>query len=284
MRSFIKWFLIICGIGILVYPSLSQFLISRNASRAIAHYDESIAVQDEKSISEEINKIDRYNEAVLSGSLPSNYLDILNPGKTGMMGYVVIPSLGSETPVFHGTGKEVLTKGAGHVEGSSFPSDKKNVHCVIAGHSGLSTANLFTGLDKLKEGDIFLIKFLNKTYKYKIDDIQVVLPEKTEELVPVKEKNYVTLVTCVPYGINSHRLLVRGEFEGKTDENSLKSESKQKDAELSLRERLINMYYKIPIQYRHLGFGLGGILLVLLIKIIWNIPKKRHKKTIKEHT
>ena len=279
MRSFIKWFLIIIGIGVLVYPSLSQFLISRNASRAIAHYDGNIAIRDEETINKELNKINIYNDKVTRGELPGNYYSILNPDKTGMMGYVVIPSLGAEIPVFHGTDKSVLTKGVGHVEGTSLPSGGDCVHCVIAGHSGLSTANLFTGLDKVKLGDVFSVKILNKSYNYLIDDIQVVLPDETDTLVPVQGENYTTLITCVPYGVNSHRLLVRGKFVNE-NENYIEEVIKENKENLSL----IDYYYKIPIQYRHLTIGLAIILLIVLIKVIFNVVKKWVKGRKKKKT
>lgn len=183
--------------------------------------EKNIEKLDEEQCQKEKQKAIEYNEAIqgenikdpfVPGSgvvLPDNYNEIMDFGD-GVMGELDIPCIGVKMPIYHGTEEEVLQKGAGHLYQTAFPIGGDGTHCVLSGHTGLPSAELLTDLDEVKKGDCFYIKVLNDTLAYKVDRILVVDPNDTSALKPEKRKDYVTLVTCTPYGVNSHRLLVRG--------------------------------------------------------------------------
>ena len=210
---------LVAGIGFLSYPTLSNWLNDRNQTRAVATY-----VEETKDISEEkkeialeavkaynqslLNKSDRYR---LSEEEENAYRELLDVTGTGIMAYVEIPKLDVLLPIYHGTEESVLQIAIGHIPGSSFPIGGAGSHSVISGHRGLPSAKLFTDLDKLESGDYFFINVLGDTLAYRVDKIDIVNPDEIENLEIENDKDYVTLVTCTPYGVNSHRLLVRGE-------------------------------------------------------------------------
>lgn len=262
-NSIIKWMLIIFGIAIIIYPSVSQFLSSKNASKAIASYDETIALTDEADRTAEFKAAEEFNNNLYLNKPVSNYANLLSLNNSGMMGYITIPRLNIRIPFYHGTDEIILQKGVGHLEGSSLPIGGVNTHSVLTGHSGLPGSNLFTGLDKLKEGDGFTIKIMGRELNYKIDKIQTVLPDEVESLAIEKGKDFVTLITCVPYGINSHRLLVRGERTADTvyPEN------------IPIVEKII----QIPAQYKHLFLGICLIIIFLIFRFIFKKILKRIK-------
>ena len=138
------------------------------------------------------------------------YRSMLNISGNGIMGYIQIPSINVSLPIYHGTDESILQVAVGHIEASSLPVGGESTHCVMSGHRGLPSARLFTDLDQLVEGDIFMLQVLNETLTYQVDQIRIVLPEEIEELDMIRGKDYCTLVTCTPYGINTHRMLVRG--------------------------------------------------------------------------
>lgn len=212
--------LFLAGLVMLFYPDISNLLAQRNQSAAIQEYSATLAETTIEQMEKERQKAKEYNNALsgvqiqdpfIPGSgmvLPENYTSVLN--LNGIIGYIEIPVINVSLSINHGTGEAVLKKGVGHMEMTAFPTGGEGNHTVLTGHTGLPAAKLFTDLDKLVIGDIFYIHILNETLAYKVDQILVVIPENTEDLRPVKGKDYISLVTCTPHGINSHRMLVRG--------------------------------------------------------------------------
>ncbi len=276
IRKLIRIVIVLIGIGILVYPSLSEFLMERNSSRAIAVYDDTVSKMQAEKINALFEEAESYNKrlAVSTGyeKPPVNaegkpitresYHSILNLENNGTMGYITIPKINETIRIFHGTEEAVLQVGAGHLESTSFPVGGADTHAVLSGHRGLPSANLFTDLDRLEKGDVFYIKILNRTFCYKIDRIVTVLPNDTTELAIQKGKDYVTLVTCTPYGVNSHRLLVRGE---RTD-----FDETQDIPVYHSTVELGTFWSRLPVQYRHMLIGVGAIIVFL---ILWTLGK-----------
>ena len=209
--------ILLAGIGVLAYPSVSDWWNSMHATQAIASYVGAVEGMTKEEKEAIIDAAREYNEGLPDGANfglddeeYARYASILDITGTGIMGYVQIPSIGVNLPVYHGTDESVLQIAVGHVAGSSFPVGGERTHGVLSGHRGLPSAKLFSDLDKLIEGDIFTVTVLDETLTYEVDQIRIVLPEETDELAIVPEKDYNTLVTCTPYGVNSHRMLIRG--------------------------------------------------------------------------
>lgn len=208
------------GLAVLFYPSISGWYNARYQIRAIVSYDDSIESMSEQMIEQELAKAFRYNQELagqvitdpfIPGGFPvsETYMGILNTNN-GVMGSIRIPVIDVNLPIYHGTSAEVLAKGVGHMEMTPFPIGGEGNHSVLTGHTALPDARLFTDLDRLQEGDVFYIRIYKMTLAYQVDQITVVTPDNTALLRPEAGRDYVTLVTCTPYGINSHRLLVRG--------------------------------------------------------------------------
>lgn len=208
----------LAGVSLLLYPTVSDYWNSLHQSRAIARYTEAVAQLDHetyeqlRSDAEEYNKellqkADRYH---LSEEEEKEYESLLDVSGTGIMGYVEIPAIDCSLPIYHGTDEAVLQIAVGHIAGTSLPVGGTGTHCVISGHRGLPSARLFTNLDQLVEGDTFLLHVLDETLTYEVDQILIVNPQKLKALEIEEDQDYCTLVTCTPYGINTHRLLVRG--------------------------------------------------------------------------
>ena len=205
------------GLSVMLYPSFSNYWNSRVQSRAVASYNNDVqkmSKQDYKRMfqeaddyNEELNKIDHPFENY--GEIPG-YDDILNVSGTGIIGYVTIDRIKTELPIYHGTSEGVLQIGVGHLEGSSFPVGGVGTHTVLSAHRGLPSAKLFSNLDEMEEGATFQITVLNRVLTYQVDQIHIVEPGDLDDLQVDPEKDYCTLMTCTPYGINTHRLLVRG--------------------------------------------------------------------------
>ncbi len=207
------------GLSLLCYPSVSNWWNSRVQSRAVASYDEAVASLSEEDYTAYWEAANAYNQALYElGSstalfrpeLLEGYEEALDVTGTGIMGYVTIDKLNVELPIYHGTSSSVLSAGAGHLEGSSLPVGGENTHSVISAHRGLPSAKLFTNLDQMEEGDTFTITVLNEVLTYQVDQISIILPTEYEKLYIEPGEDYCTLMTCTPYGINTHRLLVRG--------------------------------------------------------------------------
>lgn len=207
------------GLGVLLYPSVSSWWNSKVQSTVVATYDESVASMSTADYSAYFEAAEAYNAALAElGSasaltepdLVEGYEDLLDVTGTGVMGYITIEKINVELPIYHGTSSAVLAAGAGHLEGSSLPVGGESTHCVISAHRGLPSSTLFTNLDQLEVGDTFTITVLDQIFTYEVDLITIVLPTETENLYIEEGKDYCTLMTCTPYGINTHRLLVRG--------------------------------------------------------------------------
>ena len=204
----------VCG---LLYPSVSQYWNSKTQTRAVENYREILNSLQQEDYDAFFEEAENYNAKLNELNFPltdyhrlKGYNDILDLSGTGIMGYVSIPKLGVELPLYHGISAEVLNVACGHLEGTSLPVGGENTHCVLSAHRGLPHAKLFTELDKMEVGDTFTITVLNRTVTYQIDQIKVVLPNETNDVQIVAGEDLCTLLTCTPYGINSHRLLVRG--------------------------------------------------------------------------
>lgn len=206
------------GLSLLLYPTFSDYWNSFHQSRAIASYAEAVAQVDDDTYVRMLEAARAYNEK-LAGSEQSwtlseeereEYYELLNVAGSGIMGYIEIPSINVSLPIYHGVDEAVLQIAVGHIEGSSLPVGGLGSHCVLSGHRGLPSAKLFTNLDQLVEGDVFVIRILDETLTYEVDQIRIVEPTDLSSLERKDGKDYCTLVTCTPYGVNSHRLLVRG--------------------------------------------------------------------------
>ena len=205
------------GLSVMLYPTVSDYINQKNQSRAVASYSEEVENLSDVDYQAYFDAADDYNrrlaetpDAFYRPEEVSGYTDTLDVSGTGIMGYITISKIGVELPVYHGTSDGVLQVAAGHLEGSSLPVGGAGTHAVISAHRGLPSAKLFTNLDELEVGDTFTITVLDRVLTYEVDQISIVLPTETDLLQPVEGKDYVTLMTCTPYGINTHRLLVRG--------------------------------------------------------------------------
>ena len=225
LSTIVLTIILIIGVSLLLYPTVSDYWNEFHQSKAIASYVEVVETMDEEKIQSILDEAIAYNERLrskanrwnLSEEDIAEYNNTLNVSGTGIMGYIDIPSISVQLPVYHSTDEEVLQIGVGHIEGSSLPVGGEGTHAVVSGHRGLRSAKLFTDIDQLSEGDIFKFYVLGETLTYQIDQIRIVLPDELNDLKIESGKDYVTLVTCTPYGINSHRLLVRGHRIENTD-------------------------------------------------------------------
>lgn len=208
----------VVGLSLLLYPSFSDWWNSMHQSQAVATYVEQVATIDEDKYAEiwdsawvyNRDLIQRENRFTLNEEQKSAYTELLDVGGTGIMGYVEIPEIGVVLPIYHGTDEAILQVAIGHLEWTSLPVGGEGSHCVISGHRGLPSAKLFTDLDKMVEGDIFMFRVLDEILTYEVDQILIVEPYEVQHLQIEEGKDLCTLVTCTPYGINTHRLLVRG--------------------------------------------------------------------------
>ncbi|SES39039.1 sortase A [Butyrivibrio fibrisolvens] len=226
MKSYIKKNLstvffaavLIVGLCIFLYPSVSNYLNGLKQSKAIADYNTALDSMTPEDYSSFWQAATLYNEKLASGVMDFNLTDeemeeyntILDPTGTGIIGYLEIENIGVNLPIYHGVEESVLSVGIGHLPGTSFPTGTASTHTVLSGHRGLPSAELLTNLDQMIEGDTFLLHIMDQVFAYEVDSINIVLPNETESLYIYDGEDYVTLVTCTPYGVNTHRLLVRG--------------------------------------------------------------------------
>lgn len=218
--------MLFAGLSLLLYPTVSNYWNSLHQSRAIAAYVEQVAQIDNETFDQLREQARAYNRTLVGKAYRydmtrqerEEYLGLLNVSGNGIIGYIEIPDIHCELPIYHGTDADALQIGVGHIEGSSLPVGGESTHCAISGHRGLPSAKLFSDLDKLTVGDRFILRVLDDTLTYEVDQVHTVLPEEMDELEIVEGEDYCTLVTCTPYGINTHRLLVRGHrVENSTD-------------------------------------------------------------------
>ena len=237
--------LFVIGLSLVIYPSFSNYWNQRHQTRAIAGYEEKVEDLTEKQYEKLWNDDEKkiYNET----------LDVTS---TGMMGYVEIPKINVSLPIYHGTDAEILQIAIGHIPGTSLPVGGESTHCVISGHRGLPSAELFTDIDQLKIGDTFMLQILDQTLYYEVDQIKTVLPTEKDDLKIVEGQDYCTLMTCTPYGVNTHRLLVRGHRINKTN--------------LRIRRDLVKTD---PVL-----LDIFWIALAIIIAFIWYLTSKKHKE------
>lgn len=211
--------ILITGLCLLLYPSFSNYWNSFHQSKTIASYAEKIAQMEDGESKKLWEEAENYNRKLLesgnnnwrmSTEKQQQYEKILDISGTGIMGYIEIPNINVSLPIYHGVSESVLQVAVGHMPGSGFPVGGKGTHCALSGHRGLPAALLFTNLDRLVKGDLFMLNIMDQTLTYEVDQIAIVNPDDASELSIVKDQDLCTLITCTPYGVNSHRLLVRG--------------------------------------------------------------------------
>ncbi len=268
MITIILIVILVVGLSVLLYPGIANWWNSRAMTRAVASYKEAVEAMSAKDCKAHIAAAKRYNDqlfelgsaaALASPGQLSGYEEILDVSGDGIMGYITIDRLNVELPVYHGTEANVLSLGAGHLEGSSFPVGGENSHSVISAHRGLPSALLFTDLDRMEEGDLFTITVLNELYTYQVDRISIILPTEYESLYIEPGEDYCTLMTCTPYGINTHRLLVRGVRTDNAQHIKVDAEAFQ------INSLLVAPLFAAPV------------LMVLLIRILVKTRKKGRK-------
>lgn len=259
--------LLMAGLSVLLYPFISNMIYQHKANSAMQRYESTVQGSDEEQYQEEISLAENYNRELLNETVPESFFEregihndkryesLLDPTKNGMMGSIEIPSIGVQLPIFHYTTKETLLEGAGHLFGSSLPVGGRNTHAVITAHRGLPSAKLFTDLDLIEKRDIFYIHVFDRNMAYEVDQIKTVEPEDTGSLGIVKGKDYVTLITCTPYGKNTHRLLVRGH----------RIPYEQSDQP---------QHHRIPLL--HMLSVLAGVVSAVLITLLWRRRKRKH--------
>ena len=259
------------GLSLLLYPTFADWWNSVHQSRAVASYVEQVSVIDKNQYEElwesarQHNRklLERENPFALPEEMVDDYEQLLNVGDIGIIGYVEIPEISVVLPIYHGTDEAVLQVAIGHLEWTSLPTGGASTHCVVSGHRGLPSARLFTDLDKMMVGDVFMIHVLDETLTYEVDQIRIVEPHELDELLIQEGKDLCTLVTCTPYGINSHRLLVRGH----RVENLKEAVTVRVTADAVVVERLIVA-----------PFVLAPILLVMLVGLFVGGGKKKRRK------
>lgn len=288
--------LVLISLGLVLYPFISNYLMGLNQQAEVSAYQEHVDHADDALVEQMLADARDYNKSlyghvIITDPFDPNfhpifdkeYNSLLNLKGDGVMGYVDIPSIDVLLPIYHGTSDDVLAKGVGHLQNTSLPVGGKGTHAVLTGHTGLSTARLFTDINQLKardtdpdsgktaeqaQGDIFLIHVLNQTLAYEIDQIKVVEPSETDDLKIDMEQDYVTLVTCTPYGINSHRLLVRGTRVPYTPEQ---------EQAISDLDRVVESTWMLEYK-KALIAGFVLLFLLILIIILVRVLLKRRKR------
>ena len=261
---------LLAGLSLLLYPSVSDYWNSFHQTRAIATYAEKVANLNQDQYDEiwaaaesyNASLTDRVNAYLLSDAQKEEYQQLLNVSGLGVMGYIEIPSIDCSLPIYHGTEESVLQIAVGHLEWSSLPVGGESTHCVLSGHRGLPSAKLFTNLDKLQTGDIFMLRVLDNVLTYEVDQILIVKPQETGALRIEEGKDYCTLVTCTPYGINTRRLLVRGHRIDNIEQ--AKTVRVTADA-IQIEPLLVAPVVAIPI-----------LLLLLILLLLPKKPRKKH--------
>lgn len=262
----------IAALGVTLYPVLANYVNERYESKMLSEYNEQIEQLDEKMIDDAWKEAEEYNLSLLpvrytkAGLESANvkYKEVLALDKTGIMAYVEIPKIDVDLPIYHTTETEVLEKGVGHLVGSSVPIGGAGSHSVLTGHTGVAGKRLFSDLDQLVLGDVFYIHVLDKTLSYQVDAINVVEPNDTSLLFSIEGQDLCTLITCTPYGVNSHRLLIRGKRIDNEEAKEIEQDSTSAPALATWKKN----YLKGIV----IGFGCSAILIVL---IILTVKRKR---------
>ena len=260
--------ILLAGLSLLLYPPVSNYWNSLHQTKAIATYAEDVVNLDNDTYDQLWQDATSYNQSLLTRSntyllsdeQKAEYDRLLDVSGLGVMGYIEIPEIDVSLPIYHGTGESVLQIAVGHLEWSSLPVGGESTHCVLSGHRGLPSAKLFTNLDKLQEGDTFLLRILNEVLTYEVDQILIVEPQETSALQIEEGKDYCTLVTCTPYGINTHRILVRG--------HRIENAEEAKVIRVTADAMLIDPVIMAPLVA-------APMLLVLLLCLMFTPPKKK---------
>lgn len=279
MRKFLQYFFVVCGCCFLLYSPISTWLEERRVQGLLEQMDNYLSEIDPNDYSDFIDEAVEYNsqlwkmysgtaETNVTNNLLNKYDEILNINGAGLIGKIEVPSVDIDLPIYHGEENEILATSVGHHPGSAFPVGTENSRVVLSAHTGLATPKLFTRIDELVEGDLFFISVLDQTYAYQVFDIQVILPTETDAIDPVEGEDLVTLLTCTPYGINSHRLLVTGRRIEFTEEE-IEEALNETDRRFSWHEVL---FYYLPIVVTIL------ILIVFLVVIVLKILKREKEK------
>ena len=273
----------LAGAGVFLYPTVSDMWNQYRNARLVSRYDEAVTDLSDNEYEKLWNEAKEYNAEHPVNSiadafgekddyvLTQPYDQVLDPNGEGLMGSIEIPKINAKLAIYHGLSKTVLEKGVGHVEGTSLPVGGKSTHAVLAAHRGLPSAKLFTDLDQMKKGDIFVLHILGKNLAYKVDQIKTVLPEETGELDIVEGEDHVTLVTCTPYGVNTHRLLVRG-IRTKYAEGEIRN-----DETISQRLAVTD-----PRKVLAGGFAVLVVLILLIYLSVRYRDKKRRLRQLSE--
>ena len=261
------------GLSIFTYPALSDYIARRNVIQSVNDYDKVVINLSDEEIAKMWERARGYNDNLkgdpvvdpfIMGSgrvLPEDYLEILSM-EDSIMGYIDIPSINVYQPIRHDTSEEVLKKGAGHIEQTALPIGGEGNMPVITAHTGFAGADMFNRLTELKVDDIFLLHILDETLTYQVDDVKVILPEDVESLIPIEDKDYVVLMTCTPYGVNSHRLLVRG-------------------IRIANLQDIVREKDQVPFPWRLFVMVTVAVLLFVLV-LIWNHKRNKKEEGAKE--
>lgn len=270
--------LFLAGLGIVLYPYVSEYVNAKHASRVVVNYDDAVKEITPEDFSQYFEVAEEYNERLRQNPNPfsednrtEGYETALNVDGSGMIGYLEIPKISVKLPFYHGTSGAVLNEAVGHLEGSSLPVGGEDTHVVLSAHRGLPSAKLFTDLPELGEGDIFILTVLDRKMTYQVDQILTVLPTELEALEVEDGQDYVTLMTCTPYGINTHRLLVRGHRIENLPEEEVKSiPVVHVERELTTQEKI----------QKYIPFAVMGVAVLFLIALL--IPSKKDEHRSKE--
>ncbi len=267
------------GFFLFFYPIVSNYLEKKNQATVIQEYEEEVKNESQDKIQQKWNAAKKYNEN-LTGEyvqdpfllqdkydLSNKYLDILNIN--GIMGYIDIPKINVHIPIYHGSSKDVLEKGIGHLESTALPIGGASTHSILTGHRGLPSSRLFTDLDKLKIGDLFYIQILDEVHAYKVDRIDTIKPDELKKLTIYEGEDYITLITCTPYGINTHRLLVRGSRTEYIPE--------EREIPKSGFVEVMNID-----KYQIIGITIGIVLLIIILILILVFIELKRKKDKEE--
>lgn len=257
------------GLGFISYPTVSNLWNQVHQSRAIATYSKQVEKLDDSENKKMLKAARKYNKSLLKKSDhwklskkdKKKYESLLDVSGTGIMGYIEVPKIDCSLPIYHGTDEGALQIAIGHLEGSSLPVGGKSTHCVLSGHRGLPSARLFTDLDQMEEGDTFILNILGHKLAYEVDQIKVVLPEEMSDLEIQEGKDLCTLVTCTPYGINTHRLLVRGH--------------RTKYVEEKVEEQKVQTK---KVDIRLVAAGAAGALVLIIIIIVVVVKRRRRRR------
>ncbi len=287
VRDILPLLVIIAGLCILLYPTVSNFLVERNATRVVARYDATLEDMSQEEREQMLADAHAYNDALAASSgagTPASeggepaqvgetlaYDDLLNLNGDGMMGYIIIPKMNVELPIYHTVEERVLQVGVGHMESSSLPVGGESTHAALSGHRGLPSAKLFTDLDQMEVGDQFFIKVLGETLAYEVHEVETVLPTETESLAIQRGQDLVTLITCTPYGINSHRLLVHA--------HRIPYEPQMEEA-----IEQVGGFINIPLPYLLLMIALAVLAVFLVVLKVRASRKEREEYARGKHT